>query len=67
MEEVAQLNVKKLKKILDDKGIQQQDLAVAVGVSQAFISYVIKGFKEPSINVLKRMAEYLNVKVDELI
>lgn len=57
----------KLKAVLDKKNISQVELAEGVGVSQAFVSYMIKGYKQPSVTLLKRMAEYLGVTVDELI
>lgn len=61
------MNGKKLKHILIDKDIEQQTLAEAVGVTPAFISFVIKGYKVPSIAVLKRIADYLEISVDELL
>lgn len=61
------MNGKKLKHILIDKNVSQIELAEAVGVSQAFISYVIKGYKDPSVAVLKRISDYLKISVDELI
>ena len=61
------MNGKKLKHLLIDKEVSQIELAEACGVSQAFISYVIKGYKAPSVAVLKRMADYLKISVDELI
>lgn len=57
----------KLKAVLDKKNISQVELAESVGVSQAFVSYMIKGYKQPSVTLLKRMAEYLGATVDELI
>lgn len=57
----------KLKAVLDKKNISQVELADNIGVSQAFVSYMIKGYKQPSVTLLKRMAEYLGVTVDELI
>ena len=57
----------KLKRVLEEKKVTQAELAENVGVSQAFVSYMIKGFKEPSVALLKRIAEYLNVKIDDLI
>lgn len=57
----------KLKVILERKKVSQAELAEAVGVSQAFISYMIKGFKQPSVTLLKRIAEYLNVSLDDLV
>lgn len=61
------MNTEKLKEILVEKNIEQQTLAEAVGVTQAFISYVIKGYKTPSIAVMKRIADFLGITVDELI
>lgn len=61
------MNTEKLKEILAEKNIGQQTLADAVGVTQTFISYVINGYKTPSIAVMKRIADFLGVTVDELI
>jgi len=61
------MNGKKIKHILIDKNISQLELAQAAGVSQAFMSYVLKGLKEPSLKVIKRMADYLGVTVDEIL
>lgn len=57
----------KLKNVLEQKGIQQKDLANEVGVSEAFMSYIIKGYKQPSVTLLKRMSEYLGVPMDDLV
>lgn len=61
------MNGERLKALLDEKGIQQAELAENVGVSQAFISYLIKGLKQPSLVLLKRIADYLHVPIDELV
>ncbi len=61
------MNGEKLKALLDEKGIQQAELAENVGVSQAFISYLIKGLKQPSLVLIKRIADYLQVPIDELV
>ena len=42
-------------------------VAEAAGVSQAFMSYVLHGYKLPSVPVLKRIADKLEVPVDELL
>lgn len=57
----------KIRKLLDEKSITQVELAQAVGVSQAFISGIVKGYKMPSVPLLKRIADYLKVSVDEII
>ncbi|MGN0492288.1 MAG: helix-turn-helix domain-containing protein [Acutalibacteraceae bacterium] len=61
------MNGKRLKALLDEKGIHQAELAENVGVSQAFISYLIKGLKQPSLVLIKRIADYLHVPIDELV
>lgn len=61
------MNGERLKALLDEKGIQQAELAENVGVSQAFISYLIKGLKQPSLILIKRIADYLHVPIDELV
>lgn len=57
----------KLKTLMEEKNVLQEELATAVGVSQTFISYILNGFKTPSLDVAKRIADYLGVTVDELI
>ena len=53
--------------LLDDKGVTQAELAESVGVSQPFMSNVVRGYKLPSVAVTKRIAEHLGVSVDELL
>lgn len=57
----------KIKALLDEKNISQTELAEAVGISQAMVSYIIKGFKIPSVSLLKRIADCLGVTMDELV
>lgn len=56
-----------LKVLMDKEGVNQAELSEIAGVSQAFISYMLKGYKTPSLPVLKRIADYFDVTVDELI
>ena len=48
----------KLAGILKMKGTSQSQLARDIGVSPAFISYMVKGSRQPSVAVLKRMSEH---------
>lgn len=57
----------RLRYILFERRIDQKALAEVAGVSEAFISNVVNGKKMPSVPVLKRIADYLHVTVDELI
>ncbi len=47
--------------------LTQEELAEKVGVTQAFISLVEKGFKTPSVEVTKRLADALDTTIDELV
>ncbi len=61
------MNGSKLEELMNAKSITKQQLADAVGVSRTMIIYIIKGFKDPSIKTLKRIADYFEVSTDELI
>ena len=63
---VEELN-QKIKELIEKNEITQAKLADIAGVSPAFISGVIKGYKIPSVAVLKRIADYFNLTVDDLI
>lgn len=53
--------------IRDRLNLSQQELAEKTGVTQTFISNIEKGFKVPSLEVTKRLADALETTVDELI
>lgn len=53
--------------LLDEKGLTQAQLAEAVGISQPFMSNFVKGYKMPSVSVMKRIADYLGITIDELL
>ena len=61
------INYPKLKQLMDSRSVTQAELADAVGVSEAAISYILRGLKQPSLAVAQRMAEFLGVTVDELL
>ena len=48
-------------------GVTQQQLAAAIGVRQCAISSYERGTRRPDILLLKRIADYFGVTVDELI
>lgn len=59
--------VVRLKELLQEKRIQQKELALAVGVSPKTInSYFCTGAL-PSIEILVNIAQYLNVSADYLL
>ena len=58
------MKVSRLKKLMKQKGVTQAELSEIAGTSQAFISHVMKGYKIPSVTVLKRIADYFEKPMD---
>ena len=58
------MNIEKLKNLMQEKGVNQSELSQVAGVSQAFICYVLKGYKVLSVMQLKRIADHLGKTVD---
>ncbi len=56
----------KLKMMLAEAGMNQAQLAKKIGVSEAVISYIVRGKREPSERVTKRIADVLGVKPNEI-
>ena len=61
------VNTKKLVNLMEERGILASDLAKQVGVSDAAMSCFKRGLKQPSVEVLVRIAGALGCKVDDLI
>jgi transcriptional regulator with XRE-family HTH domain len=57
-----------IRRLRTGKGISQRDLAAKVGVKGAYIAQLETGArKNPSLDVLKRIAKHLGVTVTELL
>ena len=50
-----------------ERKISQTTLAKAIGVTHAAISYWENGVNIPNINDCWKMAEYMNISIDELV
>ena len=55
-----------IKQKREEMGITQEDLALACGVSQGFITAIECGRKNPSLPLAKQIATILGCTVDEL-
>ena len=60
------VDIKKLAKLMNEQGINNRMLANAIGVSEAFAHYIVKGKKQPSLVVYTELCNYLGVSLDEL-
>lgn len=56
-----------LKQLRKEKGISQASLAKTIGISQSAVGYWERGQKIPSSEMAKKLANYFNVTVDELL
>lgn len=60
--------MKQIRRIRQDKGIKQKDLAAECGIRQATLSDIERGkITNPRIDTLRKIAEKLGVSVDALI
>ncbi len=58
---------KNIKHYLELSGRTQKDLANAIGVTEATLSHYIKGKRDPHVTVLQRIANELEVTLDDLM
>lgn len=61
------VNSEKIQALMREKRILKKEMATRVGISEAMMSYVARGLREPNVATLARIAHELGVSVDELI
>jgi DNA-binding XRE family transcriptional regulator len=49
------------------RGLTQQKLADKVGISRSYITDIEAGRKDSSIKVMKKIAEALNLEIDDIV
>lgn len=55
-----------IRKIREEKGLSQEQLAKLSGVSASHIGYIENAEREPTVSILCKLAKALNVSPDEL-
>lgn len=58
--------MKHIRKCREELGFTQQELAEKVGLSQETISQYEIGTRTPNVNIAKKIAEALNVSLDNI-
>lgn len=58
--------VNRIKDLRAEKGISQNELAKALGLTQQAISAYENGLREPDLETLQKIADFFNVSVDYL-
>lgn len=57
----------RLSALMDEQGLNQKELASAIGVTESAMSYYVKGSRIPRGDILTRMANALNTTTDYLL
>ncbi|ASV77951.1 helix-turn-helix transcriptional regulator [Elizabethkingia anophelis] len=60
------MNILRLKELLNEKGIQNKDLADKIGVTPTTISNITQGNNFPKPETLLKIAEALDIDIREL-
>lgn len=58
---------KRIQRSRRDKGMTQQELAEAVGVSMSYIGHIERGFKNGSLDAIAGICQALDVSADYLM
>jgi len=58
---------KNLKKIRTEKGISQGDIVKTSGIDKAMISNIENGKANPTLATIAKLAEAVNIPIDELL
>jgi transcriptional regulator with XRE-family HTH domain len=56
-----------IKELRQQKGLKQTDFAVQCGLSQSYLSSIEKGRKEPTLSILKQIANALSIPMPVLV
>lgn len=57
----------KLKKLREERGLTQEELAKKAGISRAYLARLEIGMHDPHLSRLRQLAKALRVKVSDLV
>lgn len=58
---------KSIRKIREEKEITQEQLALEAGLNRAYIGYIERGERNPTLKTLEKIAKILKVSTKELL
>ena len=61
------INGNKIRNLREAQNLTTDEFGEAVGISKTMVSFIERGFKQPSLPVLGRIASYFKCTVDELL
>jgi len=56
-----------IKKIREDKGLRQKEVALAIDIGYSNYNKIENGIREISVKELQRLANFYNLKIDQVI
>jgi transcriptional regulator with XRE-family HTH domain len=56
-----------IKKIREEKGLMQKEVALHIGVDKSTYSKIEKGLREVTVAELQKMAELFNTSIDKIV
>ena len=57
----------KILELCKQRGLKQRDLANKIGITEVSVSRYIRGTRVPNANIIKKMAEVLEVSAGEIL
>lgn len=60
------VNTTRIRELMEKKQMNQEALADAVGITQAAMSYILRGLKVPSYRTVVNIAKALECSIDEI-
>ncbi|TPM21726.1 helix-turn-helix transcriptional regulator [Mesorhizobium sp. B2-3-5] len=64
--EVQSLVAWNLRRLRVERGISQDDLALTAGVERAYVGYLERGARNPTIVTLSKLADALSIHISQL-
>ena len=57
----------KLERAMREAGLTQSDLAKKACISTTYMSYILRGVKDPTVSVMKRIAEAVGRNIADIV
>lgn len=67
MDDINTIISKNLKRLMAEKGVQQKDVAEAIGVTPQALNIWVKGNGVPRMGKIQRLADYFGVQKTDII
>jgi transcriptional regulator with XRE-family HTH domain len=56
-----------IRRIRKQKNLSQEELAFKAGINRAYVGYIERGERNPSLDILNKLARALKVRLSEVV